>query len=95
MDRDCCRTAGRPRSSSPGDYFFGAAAGTIPGAAGPLGTAAIAGGAPPAAGGAAVTWEHITKSKEDLFPSNLDWNGSLPIAPMALPGKTPLAGGGV
>jgi predicted dehydrogenase len=40
--------------------------------------------------GAAVTWEQVQNSKEDLFPKNLDWNGALAIAPMAVPGKTPL-----
>jgi predicted dehydrogenase len=40
--------------------------------------------------GAAVTWEQVLNSKEDLFPKSLDWNGTLPIAPMAVPGKTPL-----
>lgn len=40
--------------------------------------------------GAAVTWEQVMNSKEDLYPRNLDWNGSLAIAPMAIPGKTPL-----
>jgi myo-inositol 2-dehydrogenase / D-chiro-inositol 1-dehydrogenase len=41
--------------------------------------------------GAAVTWEELVKSGEDLFPKELDWNGRLPIAPMAAPGKPPLA----
>lgn len=41
--------------------------------------------------GAAVTWEHILSSKEDLYPANLEWNGRLAIAPMAIPGRTPLA----
>ncbi len=41
--------------------------------------------------GAAVTWEQVMNSKEDLTPKNLDWNGALAIAPMAIPGKTPLA----
>jgi myo-inositol 2-dehydrogenase / D-chiro-inositol 1-dehydrogenase len=40
--------------------------------------------------GAAVTWEQLLKSGEDLFPKNLDWKGNLPIAPMASPGKPPL-----
>src|SRR5262249_53350828 len=38
--------------------------------------------------GAAITWDQIMKSQEDIFPKNLDWNGALVIAPMALPGKT-------
>ena len=40
--------------------------------------------------GAAITWDHITKSQENITPANLDWNGSLAIAPMAIPGKTPV-----
>lgn len=40
--------------------------------------------------GAAVTWEELLKSKEDLFPKELSWNGRLPIAPMARPGKPAL-----
>jgi predicted dehydrogenase len=40
--------------------------------------------------GSEVTWEQVMNSKEDLYPRNLDWNGSLAIAPMAVPGKTPL-----
>jgi len=40
--------------------------------------------------GAAVTWEHILNSKEDLYPASLEWNGRLAIAPMAIPGRTAL-----
>jgi predicted dehydrogenase len=40
--------------------------------------------------GAQITWEQIQNSKEDLFPKNLDWNGALPIPPIALPGRTPV-----
>jgi predicted dehydrogenase len=40
--------------------------------------------------GAAVTWDQLLKSGEDLFPKELSWNGRLPIAPMAVPGKPPL-----
>lgn len=40
--------------------------------------------------GAAVTWDEMMKSGEDLFPKDLAWNGSLPIAPMAAPGKPAL-----
>lgn len=40
--------------------------------------------------GAAITWDDLIKSGEDLFPKNLDWNGKLPIAPMAKPGKPAL-----
>ncbi|HEU4753916.1 MAG TPA: Gfo/Idh/MocA family oxidoreductase [Armatimonadota bacterium] len=41
--------------------------------------------------GAAVTWDDLIKSNEDLFPKELDWNGRLPIAPMAKAGKPALA----
>jgi len=40
--------------------------------------------------GAAVTWDQLIKSGEDLFPKDLDWNGRLPIPPMAKPGKPAL-----
>jgi len=40
--------------------------------------------------GAAVTWDELLKSGEDLFPKQLDWNGRLQIPPMAMPGKPPL-----
>jgi predicted dehydrogenase len=40
--------------------------------------------------GAAVTWDDVLKSGEDLFPKDLDWNGKLAIAPMAAPGKPAL-----
>lgn len=40
--------------------------------------------------GAAVTWDDMLKSGEDLFPKQLDWSGHLAIAPMAKPGKPPL-----
>lgn len=40
--------------------------------------------------GAEVTWDHVLASQEDLFPKDLKWDGSLPIAPMAIPGKTQL-----
>lgn len=36
--------------------------------------------------GEEVTWEQMLKSKESLVPANLDWNGKLAIAPMAIPG---------
>jgi hypothetical protein len=38
--------------------------------------------------GAAITWDQISKSQENITPAKLDWNGSLAIAPMAIPGKT-------
>jgi len=37
--------------------------------------------------GQEITWEQMLKSQENLFPANLDWNMSLPIPPMSLPGK--------
>ena len=40
--------------------------------------------------GAAITWDQLLKSNEDLFPRDLDWNGMLPIAPMTKPGKPAL-----
>jgi predicted dehydrogenase len=40
--------------------------------------------------GAAVTWEQVMKSQENLFPTPLTWDGALPVAPMAVPGRTPL-----
>ncbi len=39
--------------------------------------------------GEQVTWEQMLKSDHNIFPENLDWNGPLAIAPMAVPGKTP------
>jgi hypothetical protein len=41
--------------------------------------------------GAEVTWEQVMASQDDLFPRDLKWDGSLPIAPMAVPGKTKIA----
>lgn len=38
--------------------------------------------------GAAITWEQIMESQENLFPETLDWHAPLAIAPMAVPGKT-------
>jgi len=38
--------------------------------------------------GQEVTWEQALNSQEKLVPDNLDWNMSLPIAPMAVAGKT-------
>jgi predicted dehydrogenase len=40
--------------------------------------------------GKVVTWEQALNTKEDLVPSRLDWNMSLPVPPVAVPGKTPL-----
>ena len=36
--------------------------------------------------GEEITWAQMLASKENLFPSHLDWNMSLAIAPMAVPG---------
>ena len=38
--------------------------------------------------GQEITWEQILESKEKLVPDNLQWDMALPIAPMAVPGKT-------
>jgi predicted dehydrogenase len=40
--------------------------------------------------GQEVTWEHMLKSKENLFPENLTWDMELTVAPMASPGRTKL-----
>ena len=38
--------------------------------------------------GQEITWEQVLDSREQLFPAALDWNMKLPIAPMAVAGKT-------
>src|SRR5579884_530932 len=38
--------------------------------------------------GQAVTWDMALNSQEALVPANLTWDQSLPVAPMAIPGKT-------
>lgn len=38
--------------------------------------------------GQQITWEQIQKSELKLVPDDLTWNQSLPIRPMAMPGKT-------
>jgi myo-inositol 2-dehydrogenase / D-chiro-inositol 1-dehydrogenase len=38
--------------------------------------------------GAAVTWDQIMKSQEDLYPPKVDWDTPLPIPPIAIPGVT-------
>ena len=38
--------------------------------------------------GTEVTWEMALNSKDDLFPKNIAWDMKLPIAPLALPGRT-------
>jgi predicted dehydrogenase len=40
--------------------------------------------------GKEVTWEHVLNSKEDLFPKDLTWETKIPVAPVAMPGSTPL-----
>ena len=37
--------------------------------------------------GEEITWEQMLKSQERLVPAKLEWNMSLPIAPLAIPGK--------
>jgi predicted dehydrogenase len=41
--------------------------------------------------GQEITWEQALNLQEKLVPDNLDWNMKLPVAPMAIPGKTKLA----
>lgn len=38
--------------------------------------------------GQTITWEQAMNSQERVFPEKLDWNMSLPVAPMARPGFT-------
>jgi hypothetical protein len=38
--------------------------------------------------GKEITWEQALNSKEDLFPQNMTWDMKLPVAPVAMPGKT-------
>ena len=38
--------------------------------------------------GKAVMWDQALKSKEDLMPAGLSWDMSLPVPPVAVPGKT-------
>jgi len=38
--------------------------------------------------GQEITWEQVLNSQEKLVPDNLEWNASLPIAPLAVAGKT-------
>ena len=40
--------------------------------------------------GKLVTWEDALNSSESLVPANLDWNMSLPVPPVAMPGQTEL-----
>lgn len=38
--------------------------------------------------GQEITWEQALNSQEQLVPEKLAWDGELPIAPMAVPGRT-------
>jgi predicted dehydrogenase len=38
--------------------------------------------------GQAITWDMAMNSKEDLSPPKYDWDVSLPVPPVAVPGKT-------
>jgi predicted dehydrogenase len=40
--------------------------------------------------GQEVSWEHMLKSQENIFPQALDWKAELAVAPMAVPGRTKL-----
>jgi hypothetical protein len=40
--------------------------------------------------GKEVTWDKALNSKEDTMPARLSWDMDLPVAPVAVPGKTPL-----
>jgi predicted dehydrogenase len=40
--------------------------------------------------GQEVTWEQALQSQERLSPENIEWNTPMPIAPIAVPGKTRL-----
>jgi myo-inositol 2-dehydrogenase / D-chiro-inositol 1-dehydrogenase len=40
--------------------------------------------------GKAVTWEQALNSQESLVPEKFDWDSPLAVAPVALPGQTPL-----
>jgi hypothetical protein len=38
--------------------------------------------------GQQITWEQALNSQEKLFPDAVDWNGTVAVPPMALPGRT-------
>jgi myo-inositol 2-dehydrogenase/D-chiro-inositol 1-dehydrogenase len=38
--------------------------------------------------GQQITWDMAMQAQEKIFPEKLDWKGSLPAAPMPMPGKT-------
>jgi hypothetical protein len=40
--------------------------------------------------GQEVTWEHVLRSQENLFPDNLAWDTDLHVAATASPGRTKL-----
>jgi predicted dehydrogenase len=40
--------------------------------------------------GQQVTWEQAMNSQDRLFPEKLEWDMSLPVRPMAIPGQTKL-----
>jgi predicted dehydrogenase len=40
--------------------------------------------------GKAVTWKQALESRDDSMPKELSWSMSLPIPPVAVPGKTPV-----
>ena len=40
--------------------------------------------------GQQVTWDDALNSQEHIFPAQLDWNMSMPVAPMPRPGVTKL-----
>jgi myo-inositol 2-dehydrogenase/D-chiro-inositol 1-dehydrogenase len=40
--------------------------------------------------GKLVTWEEALNSEESLVPASLEWNMSLPVPPVAMPGQTEL-----
>lgn len=38
--------------------------------------------------GQQITWEQALNSQEKLYPDTVDWNGTVAVPPMALPGRT-------
>ena len=40
--------------------------------------------------GQQVTWEQALNSQQRIFPERLEWDMSLPVQPMPLPGTTKL-----
>ncbi len=41
--------------------------------------------------GQEITWEMALNSRENLGPDRYDWNGTPPVARIAIPGQTPFA----